>query len=257
MKLPKLKFVERKIRHLLAEGRNYSVGFTLCYKKDSQVVATQAISPCRDYLNDEVFTNQTKRPYTAYGQHSEYKDIFRDGNGYLVFGVCKRGAKNPVEYGDYKRDYDALAKNYKSLQKFLNFFDKKFKVKKKTQVIKLEENRYLAIFDLFYGNATYKISLLSFLIRAGIYYESGDPLDYLDNFDKNSEDKYLYNSFKHKLLAMMKGIHPVQNFDTIGDVHSCGIVTFEFPKAADLYQKKEMIVKLPKKPTDILQPMKF
>ncbi len=254
MKFTKFKFIELDTRSKLAEGKNFGVGFCYCRREGSQLVALQAISPCRDFLNDEIFSHHSRKPFSIYGQESTYSDMLHDGNSYLAFGVCKRG-RNLEEYNNYKLDYKSLEENYKSLEKFINYFETKFKVKQKSKIIRLQDNRYVCISSLFWTDATYKASLLSFLLRAGIYYKSGNPLEYLDNFNQDHSDKMLYNSFKSKLLMMLDGVFPAQDLINLKNIHNCGIVSFDgFPKATTLYNKTEAP---PAKPANNLQPINF
>lgn len=257
-KFPDFEFIELDTRKKLAEGRDYGVGFTHAKRKDTQLVAIQALSPCRDYINDVIYSEVTGKTYSAHGQDSKREGIFEDGNSYLIFGVCKRG-RELYEYDGYKRDYDSLAANYKTLQKFINYFEKSFNIKQKSVILKLKENRYVCISSLFWADATYKASLLSFLLRVGIYYEAGNPMEYLDNFSQNDSDKMLYNSFKSKLKLMLGGFFPKQDLNSLTNVHNTGIVTFKFgsePIQDNLKKEVALHIK-PILPANNLQPMKF
>jgi hypothetical protein len=256
----KYEFLELDTRHKLGEGRDYGVGFCLCTRDNNKIVATQAISPCRDYLNDCIYSEHTGQPYNAYGQDSVKTGLFDDGKGYTVFGVCKKGPRNPQEYGNYKKDYNSLDKNHEALQSLVNQIEKNIKVKKLTEIIKLKDNRYLAIHDTFWGRYTYLISLYSFILRAGIHYEKGDAIDYFDNGPYDYGDKYMWPNIKPKLISLMNGNVPVQDLENLHNVHGTGIYTFKFPdnittNIKDTYKKA--IASVPMKHIDKLQKMTF
>jgi hypothetical protein len=219
--------IDKQDRSKLSEGRNYQMGFGFATKKGFTIELAYPISPCRDYLNDEVWSEVTGKSYSAYGLNSSKKNLFKNNEAYLVFSICKQG-RNLTEYSNYKRDYNMLAENYKNLQIFLNWFEDKLNVKQKTKITKLEDNKYLAVFDLFWSLETYKISLFTLLMRIGFFYKKGDCMEYLNKFEYNSDDKYLINTCIDKISRLLKGEIPKQDLSKVYAPHNIGICSFNW-----------------------------
>lgn len=229
MNMGKLIFsLNSQDRKKLSEGRDYGMGFAFCKLAGDVLSAIMPISPCKDYLNDVVFTEATGKPFSAYGLHTKKLDIFSNGCGYLAFSICKQG-RNEHKYEKYDRDVLALNTNYKSLQKFIHFFEKAFGIKQKTKIKKLADNLFVAIVPPFWLDGTYKISLYSLLLRAGAFY-TGDkePMVFIDAFNFDNSDQMILNSCKPKIVKMMGGTIPKQDLANLKNVHHTGILGFNF-----------------------------
>jgi hypothetical protein len=229
MKLPKFKLSSNgQKRSKLHEGINYGMGFQFLKRVGTQLLAIQPLSPCKDYLAEIIYSQKTGLPSSAHGLSVKDEKCFEHGEGYLAFGICKQG-RALTEYSNYKRDYNTLESNYKNLEKFINIIENKIGLKTFTKIVKLKENRYMAILPLYWTETTYIISLYSLLLRAGYFYESGDIIEYLKNFDKNSNDVYLLKTAMPKLLRVLDGEVPTQDMKTIGCPHNLGIVSWKMP----------------------------
>lgn len=217
------EFIDKTNRNILGEGRNYGLGFAFCKRDGNTLTTIQPISPCKDYLNDVVYSEYTGKPFQAHGLHTKKRNIFDHGEGYLVFSVCPYmgGGK----YSNYDRDLECLKQNEENVMIFINWFEEKFGLKERTIISKLEENKYLAVVPLFWTKATFLISLYSFLIRIGIFYDGKQaPMDYFANFNKDSSDQYMINSIKPKLEKVLNGgKFPKQDMNNLSGVHSNGI----------------------------------
>jgi hypothetical protein len=157
--------------------------------------------------------------------------------------ICKKGAKSPKVYDNYLSDIKNLEKNAPNIEKLLHFFEEKFSVDEKTKIEKIRKNYYLVTAPLFWCQYTYLISLYTLLIRMGMFWNGkGEVTGFLDKFDKDSDDIYLYKSVKGKILRMLAGEIPIQDLSKVNSPHNLGIVGFEFPK-----QKEE-------KPKEIINP---
>lgn len=224
-------FKDEQKRSKLGEGRNYGVGFAFCRRVKNLLTTIQPISPCKDYLNDVVYSELTGKPFKAYGLSTKKEDIFTEQGGFLVFSVCLQGPSSLTKYPNFDRDCQALDKNYKELQKFIQFFEEKFKLLQLTEITKLGDNLFLAKVPKFWLQGTYRISLYSLLIRVGISF-NGDksPMDFLKSFTSDTSDQYLIVSALPKIDKMLNGNIPEQPFSSYNNsnVHSNGIVAFNF-----------------------------
>ena len=224
----KLNLIDNFTQHRgkLSEGRNWGMGFALAHKDGNSIVTNYSLSCCREYLNDCLFSELTGKKINIYGLQAEKKNLFdlKKNQGYMVFGILNYNRSG--EYPNQRRDTKVLEDNYKNLQVFINSFEKRLGLKKLTKIFKLQENRFVSIFPLFWAQSTYLISLYSFLFRAGIHYGSGDVIDYLTNFNYEGDDKYMINSVLPKLNKILSGVIPKQNLNSIGQPHGIGIVNY-------------------------------
>lgn len=227
--MKKYKLIDKQNRAILGEGRNYGCGFALCRKiNDFTFETAYPISPCRDYLNDQVWSEVTGKEYNTYGLHSFKQNLFTDTEGCMAFAICKMGPSTLTEYPLFKRDCDTLEKNYLKLQEFINWFETQFKVEKLTQIIRISENLYVAVGSIFWFTETYKISLYSLLFRTGIFWESGDKIDFIKKFNFDYPDQALLKSALPKIELMLQGTVPKQDMNNLHHPHNVGICGFKF-----------------------------
>lgn len=220
------EFTDEQDRGKLSEGRNYGMGFALCKRVGKNIATTMPISPCKDYLNDKVFSEHTGKPWDAHGLHTERQNIFEFGEAYMAFSICGRGARNPSSYGNYEKEINTLEKNWQNLEKFINQVEEKFKFKQKTKIVRLGKNKYLTIFSLDWVAGTYLISLYSLLLRAGFFYIEGDVVKYMENYKECNDDVYLMKTALPKIKKMLDGNIPKQDLNNIHSPHNEGIISF-------------------------------
>lgn len=228
--MSKYKLINTLDRSKLAEGRNFGFACTtLLKKKNTLTVTTCPLTACRDFLNDIIWTQSTKKPYSIYGLKSEYVEgLFEKNRAYLLISIEKQG-RDLKEYLNYKRDYETLKKNYKNLEKAINWFEKQFKIKSKTKIEEIEENRYLCIVPIFWTQGTYRISLYTLLLRTLMFWEQGDIIEFLKNFKHDASDTYIINGALPKIKIMLEGCIPEQDMSSIISPHNMGILSYVFP----------------------------
>lgn len=214
-------------RGSLSEGRNYGFASALAKRVDGTLTTVCPITCCKDFISDVVYTEVTGNPYSIYGLSYSKQNIFQDGVGYMIFGIEKRG-RDLTEYDNYKRDYEMLASNHSNLEKFINWFEKQFKLESFTKIKQLGENRYLAVFPLFWSEGTYLISLYGLLLRVGFFYKDGDVMNYLKDFKHDSGDAMMLNTIMPKIQKMLNGKIPKQDMNSCRSPHSTGIHGFSF-----------------------------
>jgi hypothetical protein len=223
----KLSLIDKKNRSTLSEGRNYGFSTAMAKREDGNLVTVCPITACKDFISDVIYTEKTGKPYSIYGLSYSKQNIFNDGVGYMVFGIEKQG-RELSEYTNYKRDYETLASNYENLQKFINWFEKEFKLESFTEIKQIGENRYVAVFPLFWSEGTYLISLYGLLLRVGMFYKDGDIITYLKNFKNDSGDAMMINTVMNKIEKMLKGEIPKQDLNSCYSPHSTGIQGYSF-----------------------------
>jgi hypothetical protein len=245
--MAKLKLIDNQDRAKLSEGRNWRMGFAFAKLTDKTLETTDPVSPCKDYLNDRCFSEHTGKDFSIYGLSTTHTGLFKDvPSAYLIFSICKKGAKNPAVYDGYSDDIKTLEKNAANIEKLLNFFEEKFNVGEKTKIIKLKRNFYVAVAPLFWTKYAYLISLYSLLTRISMFWDGeGEVMNFLEKFDKDSSDMYILKSLMGKINRMIGGEIPEQNL-LKGNIHnSGGIVGFEFPKQK-VDKPKEIAAKVDK-----------
>lgn len=219
------KIVDKQDRKRLTEGRTSGIGFAFCKREGDVLTTIQPISPCKDYLNDVVYTEHTGNPYSAYGLTTKKQDLFSDGFAYIVMSILgnKHGGGNRADHGSLV----AAINNPTNLQIFMAFFEPRLCKDHVTVFFNVEDNKTAAVLPLFWVKYPYLISLWSLLVRIGLKYKEGDGMAFLKKV--SDEDAYMAKGIIPKLERLMAGELPVQDMGKTYDVHNHGIYTFPFP----------------------------
>lgn len=217
-----MQLKDEQDRRKLEEGRSYGLGFAFCKRSGDTVETIQPISPCKDYLNDVVYTEATGKPFYAFGLNTAKTGCFDDGKAYLVMGIL------PYQKGGNMTNHDKLVATLDSITpiaSFLSHFERGMGVDV-SRWEKIASNRILATLPRFWVEATYRISLWTLLARVGLQYKGGDPMEFLSAYD--GDDTYLLKKATPKIKAMLGGTIPIQNFNVPFSVHNTGIVGYPF-----------------------------
>lgn len=206
--------INNQNRGVLSEGRNYQMAFAFCKKKDEKTFETiQPISPCKDYLNDVVFSEATGENISAYGLKTKRNHIFDEDYGYMVISIEPN--MNGGDYGKLQKDRDNLNENYKLLEEFMQEFDKLFMDTNLTRIEKANDNYFIVYVPRIWVEQTYTISLYSLLLRIGQFWKKAQhPFEYIKNFKDFQPDVYLLNSCKTKIETIIKN-KKLPTFDLI------------------------------------------
>ncbi len=218
--------VDKQKRSKLHEGRDYGMGFAFCKRSDKTLTTIMPISPCKDYLNDVTYSEITGKGYRAHGLGTKKQDIF-DTHAYLVMAICKRGARDLLDYGTYAKDLAALESNHLHIQSAINHVEELLKLSDRTVISRIEDNRFAIVAPLFWMEGTYLVSLYTLLIRAALYYTGGDPMDYWRK--AKGDDTYHMKGAMPKLDRLIAGERPKQDFGQSREWHNEGIVSYVFP----------------------------
>lgn len=218
----KLTLVDKTNRLVLSEGRNYFMGFGFAKREGTELHVVNPLSPCKDYLNDVVWTEATGKDIRACGLSYSKKNIFTDNVGYLIFGIMPYfgGSK----YDGQDKHTKLLEENYPTIQTILNFIEEKLKVEGRSVVEKLKDNRFLLKVPVFWCTMTYRISLYTLIVRNAMFYKKGDILEWLKTTTDFQPDSYMLKDAIAKLEKMIKSGAPVVDMNTIRCVHDAGII---------------------------------
>jgi hypothetical protein len=222
-----MKIIDKQNRSVLTEGRNYGLGFAFLKRIDDETFETiQPISPCKDYLNDVVYSEATGRPYAAWGLNTSKHGIFDGDHAYMALAVCKLG-RTLKDYDGLGEDMENMKSNRENMEKFMHGIESKLGISK-TKLVDVEDNLKLAIMDKQWVSATYLISLYALMLRVALQYHGGGVMTHMREVE--SPDRMMLNGIKEKMLILFerKGNLPKQKLENIGGVHDHGIVSANF-----------------------------
>lgn len=218
----KLKLVDTTKRSILIEGRSYGTSFAFAKRKGNELHAVGALSPCREYLHDQLGAEYTGKVVSKWGYVGKKANLFDDEMGYILFAVLPY--HDGTHYGK-KQDAETahLAAHYDKIQAFLNYFEEQLKVPDRTSIVKLEENRYVCIMPKYWMKTSWLTSLYSLMIRAAVegLYVDGNPYAFFKA--SNQSDAAYVKVAVPKLDKLLAGaeIKPQEN---ITSWHEQGIV---------------------------------
>ena len=198
-----------KSRSVLAEGRTNGMAFAFLKKvKEDYFETVQPLSPCKDYLNEPVFTENTGIPSRAHGLiYSKKLDIFTDVF-YMAIKILSQKSGGTYYYNkeqDIKIDIKHLKDNHKNIEKLLNFVENKIGIEIKTKVEECNDDQFLLTSSVEWTVSTIAISLYSLLVRLSfVYTGKEEPLEYLKTYNYHKEDKNYAEAALKKLDIIFK-----------------------------------------------------
>jgi hypothetical protein len=222
-----MTIIDNQKRSILSEGRNYGLGFAFLNRLDENTFETvQPISPCKDYLNDVVYSEATGKPFAAWGLKTKKQGIFDGEHAYMVISICKLG-RSLSSYLGYDEEMELMANNGENMAEFMHKIEAKLGIGK-TKFHQLADNLKLLEMDKQWVAGTYLISLYSLMLRVALSYKGGGVMTHIKEID--SPDRMMLNGIKEKLLILFerKGNLPKQNMTNLEDVHNHGIVGANF-----------------------------
>lgn len=216
--------IDKQDRSVLIEGRNWGLGFAFCKREGDTYTTVQPISPCKDFLNDVVYSEWTGKPFSVWGLKTKKEGIFDKDLAYVAMGILPYNRQTTKH-----KDHDAMLAGLAAMvehESLINCIEQKLVVPA-TAIFSAGNDRFIAHVPIFWAMATYRISLWSLLMRVGLKYKGGDPIEFLKQV--KDDDSYMVQSIMPKLERMIGGEIPTQDLDKLTDVHNCGIVSFSFP----------------------------
>jgi hypothetical protein len=227
----KLTLIDNQNRNVLAEGRREGFGGGFARLKDKTVEMVMPLSACGDYYAEVVHAEHTGKEWNnVHGFNYKKQDIFdlKNNRAYIVAGILP--IRGGGKHAEFNQEFKALEKNAQHIQSFINWFESKFKIGQPTIITKLQDNRFLFSFDLWWTQGTYRISLYKNLCRIAIYFDdTKNPLEYLEKLE--SKEKYDWNGMKAKVMDMLSGFIPEQKMTKDDNCpHNLGIQNFKWPR---------------------------
>ncbi len=218
-----IKIILDETRHKLYEGR--SIGISHAFLKQTgpfEFTAVQPLSPCKDYLNDVVYSEKTGRPYRRYGLDTKKMDIFKD-YAYLANASCGHKGQPPVA-----SEVELLKTNLPNIQKVLNDIEVLLKIGK-TELISINDNLVLSKLDLAWVSSTWAISLWGLMFRNALWSNGGDPFEELAASKDGEDQGYMAIAIPKLKRFIENGKLPVQEDPSYP--HDKGICDCPMPPA--------------------------
>lgn len=222
------KLVDKQDRNKLGEGRDYGMGFAFCKKTgDREFETVQPISPCKDYLNEPVYTEATGKASSAYGLSYSKQGIFEDQPfGYLAIKILPHHGGST--YNELEKHKENLKNNYLNIKILLRAFEEIFKIEERTRIYKTSDaETYLLYVPLKWTKGTYLISLYTLLVRIGQFYDGiQDPKEFVKSFSAFNPDTYLAKQAYEKVTKYFGKELPEQKMEGMGCPHNIGIIGY-------------------------------
>lgn len=211
-------------RSNLREGRTSGIGFALLKKQgDDFFKGVQPISPCKDYLNDVVWSERTGKNITVYGLSASKKDIF-DDHAHIAVAVCKCGSYTHAAFEEEQR---LLHENLGRVEKLINSIESMLKIASFTKLEKVQDNLVYAKVPLQWTESTWAISLWAFMFRNFIYATEDDPIEALKKTKDASDIMAVERVIKGINKFIANGL-PKQDMSKMSagyGVHGAGILS--------------------------------
>jgi len=225
----KFTVINEKPRHILAEGRSHGIGHDICKREGSVLTMIMPETACKDFLSDQVYSENSGKPYSVYGFKCKKESCF-DTHAYLTLSVLKSNGNPPYEYTGWKKEVEDLNKNYAKVGLFLNKFEELFKFKDRTEVHPVGDNLFAMVVPIEWVKQTYLISLYTLLARNALKWDGKqNVLAYIVEMDKCPE-AMTFLGIMPKIQLIIEGTNQPQDFTKTWNVHSCGIVGWDVSK---------------------------
>lgn len=223
-----MKVIDKLKRDVLMEGRSHQMGFALCKEIDENTLeAVQPISPCKDYLNDVVWAEQTGKEITAYGLHYKPQGL-KKPFWYLAFKIQPNKYAGPYnKYEKMEEDKKRLAKNYKNILSIINYVEALLHLEHPSNIYKANDDIFVLRLSEKWCQYTYSISLYSLLVRMAQFNDGEDPDKFLEDY-ANNLDTGLWTPYKQKFEKILKTGFKEQDLSQLGGgtkVHNEGFCT--------------------------------
>ena len=161
-----MEIIDKYDRKVLAEGRDYGMGFAFAKKEGNKYTAVQAITCCKDYLNDVLYAEKTGNILPEIYGFTYDKINNLNGNKYYL--IIKILPKNKGGYGYSQevmdKDIATLKSNYKNIQRVVNLFEAKLGIPK-TKITRGKDGYFVVSFNKFWTKTLYLFGLYTLIIR--------------------------------------------------------------------------------------------
>lgn len=193
-------------RKKLCEGRSSGMAFALLQKSGKVYNTVQPLSPCKDFLNEVIFTENTGIQSRAHGLHyKERQNIYDPDKGFMAIKMLP-SMGGGYHYGkSLDEDEKVLRKNYKNTQVYLNKFEEAWGIEGRTEIVKKNDGYFLVKFPLAWKTSTVTMSLYSLLVRVAMVYDGKqDIIEFLEQYNYNQGDKQLVTAALPKIKKILE-----------------------------------------------------
>lgn len=157
-------------RSKYAEGRSTGLAFTFLKKTAKGYLPLHPFSTCKDYLNDLVFVERTKKPLgLKYGFKHEFINYIY-GQSKIYLGVKCVGNKSGGAWSQQKEAEEMLIENYFVLESNLNEMERQLGARKLTTVEVVDDTLVLNLSKMWAKNGP-TISFFTLFIRTMFNFE--------------------------------------------------------------------------------------
>lgn len=203
---------EKKKRSVLSEGRNQGMGFAMLKRIDSKNYHTvNPISPCKDFLAEVIFTENTGMGTAAYGlNYTEKNNILGKRKSYLVYKNMKPSKGDEESFSVEKKTFEQYSKEIKDGRKNIQDFINQFQTElgggyAPCRIEEVNDDQFLVSFDTRWAKSPYNISLFTLMLRVAKHYKDKQKvLEYLDSVPNTNIDYSLLKTARKKIVTILK-----------------------------------------------------
>lgn len=250
-----MKINKKHFRRNLAEGRNWGVGFGFLKRNTKLTFDTVTpLSPCKDYLNDALYVETTKKPLSKiYG--FEYDGPHKIGdNKYYYLGLEYCGHKFQEE-NFYEQDpafrpkeRDEFLGNLENIQDFINQIEEHIGLETFTEIHRALNKQAVVFMPKFWGEKLYLLSMYTLLIRAYQNYDKSKPaIEYLEKCEPIYSDQALIMSGKDNIMKVIHGHEFNQKWEDLhgsNSIHNYGGICSIKDKKTIIWQNIQQLQEL-------------
>jgi len=223
----KITITDSNDRTKLGEGRTTGMAFAFLKQVTfTKYEAVQALSPCKDYLNDIIAAENLNTPAVACGLKYTPQGLFKNDDPLCYIGIkIVTTNRSSVRYTEMEKDIIRLKTSYTKIQELLNEIEYRLGIEHLTTITPIEDDYYLISLSKKWISSTYMISLHTLLTRIGQYFNDGTTmLDRLNNM--SPIDGSLWAGASPRLNQILKTkTLPIQTFEgPPGNYHGRGIM---------------------------------
>lgn len=195
-----------KTRDKLSEGRTSGMAFAFAKKKsDKKFETIMPVSPCKDYLNEVIYTENTGVPTSAYGfSYPKKQEIFNE-NVFLVIKMV------PTLNGSYaynkslEEDAKQLKNNREKIEALLNKFEEALGLTDRTCIFEANDDYFLVKAPIDWKISTHSISMYTLILRAALTYNGECNIeDFLSKYDGHNMESGMIKGAKEVILQIIK-----------------------------------------------------
>lgn len=194
-----MKIINKHKRESYSEGRNFGIGYAILNKiSDDTFEALNAFTACKDYLNDLVYIENTKKDLPkVYGFKYKLTNYF-DDKDFFYLGVNTLNYNNPKKeiWKGLDECNKILLKNSNNLLKFINKLEEEFNIfDSRTKLIYKTNNFLILKVPIYWFTNGPLISLYTLFIRCIFHLKYDEKKSFLEIMSKVktfiADDSYL------------------------------------------------------------------